>query len=157
MKENQTAVEKTIDYIEAHLKESIGLDSIARAAGYSKYHLNRIFAEHTGKTIHKYIQERRLNESADRLIATQQNIIEIAQDWGYASQQAYTLAFREYYQCTPQVYRQQNQKLTLRNSMKVNRSLSDRSSMLKYRSRNCKSSRLALLGVSPYARGGMAA
>ncbi len=108
MKEKQKTVGSTIDYIEKHLTEEIKLEDIAGAAGYSKYHLNRIFAEVTGQTIHKYIRERRLAESAVRLTSTDISIATIAQDAGYTSQQAYTLAFRQLYHDTPQVYREQN-------------------------------------------------
>jgi AraC-like DNA-binding protein len=108
MKEKQKTVGSTIDYIEKHLTEEIKLDDIAGAAGYSKYHLNRIFAEVTGQTIHKYIRERRLAESAVRLTSTDISIATIAQDAGYTSQQAYTLAFRQLYHDTPQAYREQN-------------------------------------------------
>ncbi len=112
MSENKEVVmkeitSKTIDYIENHLNEKFNLDEIAKAVGYSKYHLNRMFSEITGKTIHKYIQERRLSDSAVKLISSNHPIIEIAQEAGYSSQQSYTLAFRRFYQCTPNVYRMQ--------------------------------------------------
>lgn len=114
MMEKQQTVMKIIDYIEKHLSEEIRLDDIAKEAGYSKYHLNRIFMDITGKTIHKYMQERRLSESAIKLASGNINIIEIAQDAGYTSQQAYTLAFRQLFHCTPQVYRELNRKLVYR-------------------------------------------
>ena len=40
---NQEVIKKVIDYIEKHLDEEMELDNIARHAGYSKFHLNRIF------------------------------------------------------------------------------------------------------------------
>lgn len=112
MSENREVVmkeitSKTIDYIEKHLNEKFNLDEIAKAVGYSKYHLNRIFSEITEKTIHKYIQERRLSASAVKLISSNHPIIEIAQEAGYSSQQSYNLAFRKFYQCSPKAYRKQ--------------------------------------------------
>lgn len=106
MKINSSIVKKTIHYMEAHLTEHIKLEDIAKEIGYSKYHLNRIFMEGTGQTIHQYLMERRLSESARELTDTDRNIADIAQDFGYSSQQAYTLAFGRFYHCTPQVYRQ---------------------------------------------------
>lgn len=105
LKENKTIVRKTIDYIEAHLSDDIKLDDIAKEVGYSKYHLNRMYTESMGKTIHKYIQDRRLSESARKLAETEESIADIAQNSGYTSQQSYTLAFRQYFYTTPQVYR----------------------------------------------------
>ncbi len=127
MSENKEVVmkeitSKTIDYIENHLNEKFNLDEIAKAVGYSKYHLNRIFSEITGKTIHKYIQERRLSDSAVKLISSNHPIIEIAQEAGYSSQQSYTLAFRRFYQCSPKAYRKQY-RVSLQNiSLSINSS-----------------------------------
>lgn len=99
-------------YIEEHFTEDISLDQIAAYAGYSKYHLNRRFCEKTGMTIHKYIIERRLSEAAKRLSDTDEAIVDIAIDTGYASQQAFTIAFRQMFCCTPNEYRRQRYNVT---------------------------------------------
>lgn len=92
-------------YIEEHFTENILLDDISKLVGYSKFHLNRLFLEDTGLTIYQYIKERRLSEAANQLMHTDKSIIEIALDVGYMSQQSFTFAFKQMYQCTPQVYR----------------------------------------------------
>lgn len=112
MIEKQKTVLKVKDYVERHLQDQLKLENIAKDAGYTKYHLNRIFTEITGKSIHKYIQERRLAESAESLITTEKDITEIAQDAGYSTQQAYTLAFRNFSNYTPSVYRQLYRRCT---------------------------------------------
>ena len=123
MRDNNTTILKTIEYIEANLKNNIRLDDIAKEVGYSKYHLNRIFAESTGQTIHKYIQGRHLSESARKLISSDMHIVDIAQDSGYTSQQSFTLAFRQFYQCTPQVYRVFHQSNINRNKMNMSKNV----------------------------------
>ncbi len=40
--------------------------------------MNRIFAEETGCTIHRYIMERRLTEAARKLVETDKTIVEIS-------------------------------------------------------------------------------
>ena len=67
MKNQKHTVRKVIDYIEEHLEEELNLEQIAEHAGYSRFHLNRIFMEETGGTIHKYVQERRLTMAAEKL------------------------------------------------------------------------------------------
>ena len=67
MKNQKHTVRKVIDYIEEHLEEKLNLEQIAEHAGYSRFHLNRIFMEETGDTIHKYVQERRLTMAAEKL------------------------------------------------------------------------------------------
>lgn len=106
MKENKKIIEKAMQYINEHLDERVSLQQVSSAAGYSKSHLNRMFAESTGKTIYKYIREKRLNRAAKRLVNTDQSIVEIALEAGYDSQQAFTLAFRKQYGMTPLVYRE---------------------------------------------------
>ncbi|MGL5434723.1 MAG: helix-turn-helix transcriptional regulator [Lachnospiraceae bacterium] len=83
----------------------IHLDEIAVYAGYSKYHLNRIFTEQVGCTMFKYVKKRRLDIAAEKLAGTDDPIIDIAADAGYGSQQAFTLAFRKEYLLAPQQYR----------------------------------------------------
>lgn len=90
-------VEKILDYIENHLDEEISLDKIASNLNYSKFYIARIFSEQTGKTIYKYIQGRRLTLAARKLVETEKNIIEIAYEAQYSSQQAFTLAFHQLY------------------------------------------------------------
>lgn len=98
-------VKKIISYIEAHLDDDISLESIADSLHYSKFYLARTFSEQTESTIGKYIQRRRLALAAWKLVETNKPIVEIAYEAHYNSQQAFTLAFRRLYLCTPQVYR----------------------------------------------------
>ena len=105
MKNQKHTVRKVIDYIEEHLEEELNLEQIAEHAGYSRFHLNRIFMEETGGTIHKYVQERRLTMAAEKLVNTDMDITQIAYDAGYQSQQAFSLAFKQVYLCPPGAYR----------------------------------------------------
>lgn len=107
MTDQKQVIKKVIDYIEAHTEEEIRLDRIAKEAGYSKFHLNRMFSEETGLTIYKYIQQRRLTLAAEKLVTTDLPISRIAYEAGYNSQQAFTLAFRQTYQLPPGIYREQ--------------------------------------------------
>ena len=102
---DEKIVKKITSYIEVHLDEELSLESIADNLHYSKFYLARTFAEQTGSTIGKYIQGRRLTLAARKLVETNKPIIEIAYEAHYNSQQAFTLAFRRLYLCTPQIYR----------------------------------------------------
>ena len=102
---NSTVVEKIVDYIETHIDEDLPLDKIANALNYSKFYIARIFTEETKCTVYKYIQGRRLTLAAQKLVETEQPIVEIAYEAHYDSQQAFTLAFKQLYECTPNIYR----------------------------------------------------
>ncbi len=43
--------------------------------------------------------------AAQKLVETDQPIVEIAYESHYDSQQAFTLAFKQLYECTPNIYR----------------------------------------------------
>lgn len=102
---SNNVIDKTIEFIEANLDQELSLDGIARNAGYSKFHLDRLFAEQVGCTIYKYIKMRRLTNAASQLIEDDTPIVEVAHQANYSSQQAFTLAFRQLYHCTPDSYR----------------------------------------------------
>lgn len=102
---DRSVTQKILLYIEDNLYKELSLDRIAREFNYSKFYIARAFKEHTGMTLHKYIQGRRLDEAAGKLAGSDQPIVDIALEAGYSSQQAFTQAFRCRYLCTPQEYR----------------------------------------------------
>lgn len=105
MMENKEIIKKVIDYIEDNLDRPLDLDKIANEAGYSKFHLNRVFSDCVGCTIYKYVQMRRLTVAAEKLVSTQKPVMEIAYEANYGSQQAFTYAFHQLYGYPPQAYR----------------------------------------------------
>ena len=96
-------------YLESHLQESPTLDKLEGELHYSKFYLNRIFREMSGKTIGAYVRARRLTEAARSLVETDISIVQISLDAGYNSQQAFTGAFRQVYHCSPKIYRKRKQ------------------------------------------------
>lgn len=105
MSTRKDITKSVIDYIEKNLENDLTLEQIAEYAGYSRFHLNRMFKEETGLTIHKYIQTRRLTLAAEKLVTSQIPVSQIAYEAGYESQQAFSAAFREVYLYPPKVYR----------------------------------------------------
>ncbi len=105
MVDNKKMIQAIIDDMEDNLGRQWRLDEIAKEAGYSKFHLNRVFLACVGYTIYKYIQMRRLTVAAEKLVYTEKPIIEIAYEANYSSQQSFTIAFRKLYGQPPQAYR----------------------------------------------------
>lgn len=122
---NNEVVKKVVDYIETHINEDLALDKIANALNYSKFYIARIFSEETKCTVYKYIQGRRLTLAAQKLVETERSIVEIAYEAHYDSQQAFTLAFKQLYECTPYIYRKngvfypKQSKISMKSSMNV--------------------------------------
>ena len=105
MDSNLLNIARIVDYIESHLEDKLDLDRIAQEAGYSKYHLHRMFTSIVGFTIHSYVQRRRLTEAVRLLIFTRQSIMEIALFAGYETQQSFSVACKAMFGCSPQVLR----------------------------------------------------
>ena len=66
--EYREEIKAAIDYIEQHLDQEIRVDNVAAAAGFSKYHFQRIFKSKTGLAVYEYIQKRRLAQAAALLL-----------------------------------------------------------------------------------------
>ncbi|WP_124067712.1 AraC family transcriptional regulator [Clostridium sp. E02] len=107
MEEKKKIVSEIIDYVETNLSfpERLNVEEIARHAGYSRFHLNRVFSQTTGSTIHQYIKKQRLQQAAVKLLEGKESIAAISLEAAYQSQQAFSLAFKQEYGCTPMAYR----------------------------------------------------
>jgi len=92
-------------WLESHLDQPLSLDNVAAKAGYSKWHLQRMFKEVTGHAIGAYIRARRLSKSAVALRLTSRPILDIALQYRFDSQQTFTRAFKKQFAQTPAYYR----------------------------------------------------
>lgn len=100
------ALEQAVVYIENNLGENIRVEEVAKAAGYSYYHLNRQFTAILGESVGSYIKKRRLADGAKKLLYTDRKIIDIAVENGFESPEAFSRAFKSVYKISPQIYRQ---------------------------------------------------
>ncbi|WPK13304.1 AraC family transcriptional regulator [Lysinibacillus louembei] len=96
---------KVINYIEEHLHEPLEIERIAKHAGFSKFHLHRVFKKYVGMSIAEYIRMRRLASASAMLLYTKEKIIDIAFHNYFESQEAFTRAFKKYYHLPPGQYR----------------------------------------------------
>ncbi len=113
-------VQSMIDWMEATIRTKFSLDALADYMGYSPYYCSFKFHQAAGMTIRRYILLRRLYLSTDDLLA-ERRIIEIALDYDYSSQEAYSRAFKAVFGITPKEFQlmklpvQSFAKLTLNN------------------------------------------
>jgi AraC-like DNA-binding protein len=98
-------VQKMIDYIESHLTEELALDDIAAKVGYSSFYCSKAFRGQVGICMKDYIRLRRISAAALELRDTGRRILDIAVEYGYNSQEAFTRSFVEAFDVTPAAYR----------------------------------------------------
>ncbi|NKI75336.1 MDR efflux pump AcrAB transcriptional activator RobA [Dickeya sp. CFBP 2040] len=94
-----------LNWLEGHLDQPLSLDNVAAKAGYSKWHLQRMFKDVTGHAIGSYIRARRLTKAAVALCLTSRPILDIALQYRFDSQQTFTRAFKKQFAQTPASYR----------------------------------------------------
>lgn len=104
MNEVIQAVRRMQDYIDSHISEPITLSHLARAAGYSPWHSERIFREYTGKTPFDYIRALRLSKAALVLRDQKPKIIDVAFDFVFDSHEGFTKAFSKQFGISPKRY-----------------------------------------------------
>lgn len=104
LKEAILAVRRMQDYIDSHILEPITLSQLARVAGYSPWHSERLFHEYTGKTPFDYIRALRLSKAA--LVLRDQNpkVIDVAFDFVFDSHEGFTKAFSKQFGISPKRY-----------------------------------------------------
>ena len=108
--ENKNLINKAIGFIQKNPKDNLSLQSIADNAGFSLTYFDAIFRQHTGYSPVEYARIYKLTRSALELRRTQKTVLEIALDFGYASPESFTRAFKNFYSISPSDYRERYSK-----------------------------------------------
>ena len=76
-------IDTIVEWIDDNLHQPLRIDDIARHAGYSKWHLQRLFLQYKGESLGRYIRERKLLLLAARdLRDTDQRVYDICLKYG---------------------------------------------------------------------------
>ncbi|MBW5447571.1 helix-turn-helix domain-containing protein [Cohnella sp. CFH 77786] len=100
-----------IHYIEDHLTEEIDYAELARLAGCSVYHFQRMFSFMTDISLSEYIRRRRLTLAAFELQNGAVKVVDLAMKCGYDSPEAFTRAFHGLHGATPTAARNAGTRL----------------------------------------------
>ncbi|HEJ0424037.1 TPA: helix-turn-helix domain-containing protein [Citrobacter koseri] len=98
-----------VKWIDINLHKPLRINDIARRAGYSRRHLQRLFLQHKGECIGQYIRHRRLENAAWDLRNTNQKIYDISMKYCFDSQQTFTKIFTRVFYLSPGMYRKKHQ------------------------------------------------
>ncbi|MBO1580389.1 AraC family transcriptional regulator [Bacillus sp. XF8] len=96
-------IENICQYIEAHYKERIALDDLARISNMNKYSLLRAFTRVRGITPYRYLQTVRINE-AKELLEQGVKPLDAALQCGFGDQSHFSHFFMEFIGLTPGQY-----------------------------------------------------
>lgn len=99
-------IEKISSYIQQNLGKKITNAELAYIAGYHEYHLNRIFLKHTGKTVHRYIIDARIDKAKQLLVTTDFTLSQIAESTGFNGCTHLCARFKSQLGISPSHYRE---------------------------------------------------
>ena len=102
---NQARWQRVFEYIDTHLSGELSIDMLSGVAAYSKFHFHRQFSALFGVTVSKYIQLKRLKRASYQLAYRETSITEIAFDCCYESPEAFSRAFKQFFEQAPSDFR----------------------------------------------------
>jgi AraC family transcriptional regulator len=111
-------IAKAIEYIEENLPYELSLTDIAKVAGYSSYHFQRIFKEVVRVSPADYIRKRRISEIVRKIDECNRPVSEIAFEYGYNSKENFTRAFLAEHHILPTEYKAASNSLKLYDRIK---------------------------------------
>ncbi len=110
--EEKSIAEKKLDklflYIHQNLQNEINLNTASEVSGYEKKYVCRIFKEHTGLTLHKYINAYRIDRACS-LIDEGKNFSEVREQVGLPDERTFIRVFTSYKSMTPTQYKNRHE------------------------------------------------
>jgi AraC family transcriptional regulator len=99
------ALRRAIERLRSDSDADVSLAALASDAGLSRFHFCRAFKESTGLSPHAWLRQQQLERAMNMLRDTDAPIASVARELGYASQTAFTAAFRRLTGETPSDWR----------------------------------------------------
>jgi AraC family transcriptional regulator len=96
-------------YIETHLDEDLSLNLISERACFSPFHFHRIFKTIVGETLNEYVNRKRLEHAANRLMHHEEvSIAQITVDYGFSSNATFSRAFKKKFNVSPTEFQKEH-------------------------------------------------
>lgn len=99
------AIGAVATHIQLNLDEPLGIEGLAKVAGFSPFHFQRCFHRLVGEAVMVHVRRIRLERSAYRLRKTDDSISNIAAEAGFGSLAAFSRAFEMAFSVPPSRYR----------------------------------------------------
>lgn len=96
-------ISEILDYINRHLNEDLSNGTLSKQFYVSKYYLMHKFKEHTGYTLHSYVQQKRLLHAKD-LMQDGVPVLKAASLCGFSDYSTFLRAFRKFYGIPPKTF-----------------------------------------------------
>lgn len=97
-------VAAALDYIPAHLAETLTVDTLAAQVHLSPSAFSRVFREVTGRSPYRYVKETRLDRARQLLVEERLGVADVSRSVGYTSVSHFIKEFRSRFGVTPGDY-----------------------------------------------------
>ena len=89
-------LERVLLHVAAHLDQPLSVTALAALAGLSPFHFSRLFTAQIGESVMSHVRRQRLQFAVRQLSgATPPDLVQLAFDCGFESQEAFTRAFKQ--------------------------------------------------------------
>ncbi len=102
--------------LESRLDEDLPLEDVARAACLSPFYFHRLFRGVTGETVREHVRRLRLERAVFRMVHGEDDLLGVAFDAGYQSNEAFTRAFKRHFGVPPSAHRAAMRRINERRS-----------------------------------------
>lgn len=103
--QSRPVLTKVFRFIEANYHDQIGLNEVAKEVNLSPAYLTDLVRRETGRSVHKWIVERRMAQARCLLLETDESVNQIAEKVGYFDTGHFIRLFRRFNGTTPQAWR----------------------------------------------------
>lgn len=98
-------INEIISYIHENFQKELTNRELAEIAGYHEFHLNKLFINHTGTTMHNYILNIRINEAKRLIMNSDLSFSQIALQVGFNNYTYFSSYFKKIVGMTPFQYK----------------------------------------------------
>lgn len=98
-------INSTVDFIREHHHQRLTVEDLADQAGLSPRQLHRKFRDVFGLSVQDFLIKTRIQAASDALLHSDLSIAQIATDFGFCDQSAFTQLFRKHTGLTPLRFR----------------------------------------------------
>ncbi|WP_426709477.1 PocR ligand-binding domain-containing protein [Cetobacterium sp. SF1] len=98
-------VQPSLDFIDDNLEKKISLEEMAKICNLSISHFSKVFKRETGKTLHEYINRKKIQRAKYMLSLSNLSIYEIGLEIGFEDSSYFTKVFKKYVGLSPKEYR----------------------------------------------------
>ena len=103
---NMELLTTALEYLESHLEEDVRTEDVAKACYCAKSTLEKLFRCVMNISVHDYMVRRRMMKAAKLLHGNPEiNVLSVALQFGYSTNESFTRAFKQVWNCNPSEFR----------------------------------------------------